>query len=240
MISGVTRAADIRPTKFDAVLFDCDGVLVDSEAITIGVLRDMLAELGWEMSLADCMRLFIGKAVKDEVATIESRTGRRLSEGWLEQFRDRRNEGLRRNVKPITGAIEGVKRIHAAYDGRIACASGADRHKVELQLEKCGLMQFFAGRIFSGYEMAKSKPAPDVYLAAARALGVDAGDCAVVEDTTTGVCAGVSAGATVFGFCPDELAHGESSVLLAAGAKRTFACWSEIADVLCGNDLSRR
>jgi beta-phosphoglucomutase-like phosphatase (HAD superfamily) len=79
--------------KFDAVLFDCDGVLVDSEPITNGVLRDMLEEQGWKLSSAECMRIFVGKAVKDEAATIEAHTGKPLTEAWLDEFRGRRNKG---------------------------------------------------------------------------------------------------------------------------------------------------
>jgi HAD superfamily hydrolase (TIGR01509 family) len=86
------------------------------------------------------------------------------------------------------------------FAGRLACASGADRAKVELQLTKVGLDHLFAGKIFSGMETPRSKPAPDVYLAAAAALGVDPARAAVVEDTATGVRAGVAAGATVFGY----------------------------------------
>ena len=82
------------PLIFDAVLFDCGGVLVDSEPITNGVLRDMLAESGWELTSAECMRLFIGKAVKDERALIEANTGQPLTADWLHRFRERRNEGL--------------------------------------------------------------------------------------------------------------------------------------------------
>ena len=78
------------------MLFDCDGVLVDSEPITNGVLRDMLEELGWTLTPAECMRIFVGKAVKDERALIEARTGQPLTEDWLVRFRERRNEGLMR------------------------------------------------------------------------------------------------------------------------------------------------
>lgn len=180
--------------KFDAVLFDCDGVLVDSEGITNGVLRDMLEELGWTLTSAECMRLFIGKAVKDETALIEAQTGQPLTEDWMLRFRERRNQGLVAGVQAIRGAVDAVAKIHALYGGRIACASGADRFKVELQLEKCGLMPYFKGRIFSGHEMPRSKPAPDVYLAAAAALGVDPKRCAVVEDTVTGATAGLRPG----------------------------------------------
>ncbi len=208
--------------RFDAVLFDCDGVLVDSEPITNGVLRDMLADLGWKLSPAECMRIFVGKALKEERGLIEAHTGQPLTEDWMVRFRERRNQGLMRNVKPIRNIVAAVAQVHALYQGRIACASGADRFKVELQLEKCGLMPYFKGRIFSGYETPRSKPAPDVYLAAAAALGVDPKRCAVVEDTVTGVTAGVAAGATVFGYSPPEAGHDAPEALRGAGAVEVF------------------
>jgi HAD superfamily hydrolase (TIGR01509 family) len=218
--------------RFDAVLFDCDGVLVDSEGITNGVLRDMLEELGWTLTLAECMRTFVGKAVKDERALIEARTGQPLTEDWMVRFRERRNEGLIRDVKAIRGAVQAVRLIHERLDGRIACASGADRFKVELQLEKCDLMPYFRGRIFSGHELPRSKPAPDVYLAAAASLNVDPKRCAVVEDTTTGVTAGRAAGATVFGYSPSALGHGAPKDLIAAGAVAVFTDMADLAALL--------
>jgi HAD superfamily hydrolase (TIGR01509 family) len=220
--------------KFDAVLFDCDGVLVDSEPITNGVLRDMLEDAGWALSPAECMRLFLGKAVKDEAALIESRTGKPLTEEWMVRFRQRRNEGLTARLSPIAGAVEAVKHIHALYQGRIACASGADRFKVELQLEKCGLMPYFQGRIFSGHDMPRSKPAPDVYLAAAAALGLDARRCAVVEDTVTGVMAGTAAGATVFGYSPAEAGHDAPAALRGVGASAIFTDMAALASLVSG------
>jgi HAD superfamily hydrolase (TIGR01509 family) len=204
--------------RFDAVLFDCDGVLVDSEPITNGVLRDMLEELGWKLSPQECMRIFLGKAVKDERGLIEAHTGRPLTEDWMARFRERRNEGLMRQLEPIRGAVPLVALLHDRFRGRIACASGADRFKVELQLHKCGLMPYFKGLIFSGHELPRSKPAPDVYLAAAAALGVDPRRCAVVEDTLTGVAAGVAAGATVFGYSPPEAGHDAPAALMSGGA----------------------
>jgi HAD superfamily hydrolase (TIGR01509 family) len=218
--------------KFDAVLFDCDGVLVDSEPITNGVLRDMLEESGWALSNDECMRLFIGKAVKDEAALIEAHTGRPLTQEWLDEFRGRRNEGLVEGLLPIRGALEAVAQIHTLYQGRIACASGADRFKVDLQLEKCGLMPYFQGHIFSGHELPRSKPAPDVYLAAAASLGVDPKRCAVVEDTVTGVMAGVAAGATVFGYSPPEAGHDAPDALLKTGAVHVFTDMSVLVALL--------
>jgi beta-phosphoglucomutase-like phosphatase (HAD superfamily) len=201
---------------------------VDSELITNGVLRDMLEELGWKLAPADCMRLFVGKAVKDERALIEAHTGQPLTEDWLVRFRERRNQGLMHGVRPIRGAVDAVALIHERFQGRIACASGADRFKVELQLEKCGLMPYFKGRVFSGHELPRSKPAPDVYLAAAAALHVEPQYCAVVEDTVTGVAAGVAAGATVFGYSPPEAGHDAPAALRAAGAITVFTSMAQL------------
>lgn len=218
--------------RFDAILFDCDGVLVDSESITNGVLRDMLEELGWKLSLQECMRHFVGKALVDEVAVIARHTGTEVSEEWRAAFRARRDAQLMLALQPIRNILPTVERLHAAYGGRIACASGADRHKVEIQLRKCGLMEFFDGRIFSGYEMPRSKPAPDVYLAAAAALGVDPRRCAVVEDTVTGATAGVAAGATVFGYSPPEAGHDAPGPLRAVGVQTIFTDMADLPGLL--------
>jgi HAD superfamily hydrolase (TIGR01509 family) len=166
------------------------------------------------------------------VALIEARTGRPLSEDWLASFRARRNEQLVLRVQPIRGAVETAALLHARFAGRIACASGADRFKVELQLRQCGLWPSFEGRVFSGHELPRSKPAPDVYLAAAAALGVDPRRCAVVEDTVTGVTAGVAAGATVFGYSPPEAGHDAPDALRRAGAVTVFADLAELPALL--------
>ena len=210
--------------RFDAVLFDCDGVLVDSEPITNGVLRDMLHELGWELTQAQCMQLFVGKALKDETALIAKHTGKPLGADWIAAFQQRRNTALTERLVAIPNIHDAVHRIHAQHAGRIACASGADRFKVELQLRKVGLMNYFESRIFSGYETPRSKPFPDVYLAAAAALFIDPRRCAVVEDTVTGVTAGVAAGALVFAYAP----HGGDAALLAAGATRVFTDMAQL------------
>src|SRR5689334_12948062 len=102
-----------RPAAFDAVLFDCDGVLVDSEPITNGVLRDMLEEAGWPLSGDECMRLFIGKAVKDERALIEANTGKPLTDAWLAGFRERRNAALMERLQAVPGAQAAVAALHA-------------------------------------------------------------------------------------------------------------------------------
>ena len=214
--------------KFEAVLFDCDGVLADSEPITNGVLRDRLAERGWVLTVAQCMQQFVGKAVKDEAALIAERTGEAVTEAWLEDFRNRRNTALLAGVTAIANVHEAVRDVHARYGARIACASGADRFKVELMLRKLDLMDYFEGRVFSGYETPRSKPFPDVYLAAAAALGVNPQRCAVVEDTVPGVTAGVAAGATVFAYLPAGTLHVDAAALRQAGAHHVFADMAEL------------
>ena len=218
--------------SFEAVLFDCDGVLVDSEPITNGVLRDMLQERGWHLTVDECMRIFVGKAVKDEADLIAQQTGEPVTEDWLSGFRDRRNLALQAHVNAIRNVHVAVQQIHAHHEGRIACASGADRFKVELMLRKLGLLQYFEGRIFSGHETPRSKPFPDVYLAAATALAVDPTRCAVVEDTVTGVAAGVAAGATVFAYSPVTTAHVDAAALREAGAHHIFTDMAHLPDLL--------
>lgn len=188
--------------KFEAVLFDCDGVLVDSEPITNGVLRQMLNEAGWALSQAECMDIFIGKAVRDERARIERETGRPLTEDWMRAFYARRDQRLRAELRAMDGALQAVAAAHAHTAGRIACASGADKAKVVMQIAMAGMAPYFEDRIFSGHDQPRSKPAPDVYLAAAAHVGVEPSRCLVIEDTATGVQAGLAAGAMVWGYCP--------------------------------------
>lgn len=215
--------------EFEAVLFDCDGVLVDSEPITNGVLRDLLEESGWSMTTAECMRFFIGKAVRDERATIEARTGQPLTEEWMQRFYARRNLALEARLDVISGAHAAVEAAHRHTGQRIACASGADRFKVEMQLAKVGLMDYFEGRIFSGHEMPRSKPAPDVYLAAAQHLQTPAQRCLVIEDSPIGVVAGAAAGATVWAYCP---LPEQGAALRQAGASHLFADMAELPQLL--------
>jgi HAD superfamily hydrolase (TIGR01509 family) len=204
---------------FEAVLFDCDGVLVDSEAITCGALRDMLEENGWRLSLTECMAHFVGYAVRSRADLIERHTGKPLTDAFMDEFYRRRNICLENEITLIDGAREAVQHWHTQCDGRIAVASGADRYKLEMMLQRVGLASFFEGRIFSGHETPRSKPFPDVYLAAAAHLQVDPARCLVVEDTPIGVAAGVAAGATVWGYAP---MGADEQVLREAGAVHVF------------------
>ena len=221
----------MTPThSFDAVLFDCDGVLVDSEPITNGVLRQMLNEAGWALSQAECERIFIGKAVRDERARIERETGQPLTEDWMHAFYARRDERLRAELQTVQGALDAVIAAHSHTAGRIACASGADRPKVVMQIGMAGMAPYFEDRIFSGHDQPRSKPHPDVYLAAAAHLGVHPSRCLVIEDTATGAQAGLAAGATVWGYCQ----HGDGRAFEGLQVARVMRHMGEMATLLRG------
>ena len=224
--------------RVDAVVFDCDGVLVDSEPITNRVLTAMLNELGLGFSVEQTMRTFMGKALRDELDIIEKLSGRALPPDWYAGFAARRDAALAREVEAVPG-IEAVLDALAAGGVPHAVASGADRAKMRLTLGTTGLLGRFeteaarivasspaargahvvpGSRLFGADMVERAKPAPDVYLLAARAIGADPTRCAVIEDTPTGTAAGVAAGAVVLGYC----AHTDPRALLAAGATAVF------------------
>ena len=219
--------------RFAAVLFDCDGVLVDSEPLTMGVLRDLLEERGWKLTLQECMQIFVGKATRDEAARIERETGQPFTTEWLHGFWAARDVALRAQLQPVAGAPELVRLAHVHTQGQIACVSGADRNKIKLQLALTGLTDWFrADCIFSGHEFARSKPYPDIYLAAMQQLQVPAGECLVIEDSVTGVRAGAAAGARVVGYaCPHNPVV-TAEALLQAGAFAVVSELSQISDWL--------
>ncbi|HEY8608575.1 MAG TPA: HAD family hydrolase [Noviherbaspirillum sp.] len=203
--------------RFDMVAFDCDGVLVDSELATCKVLAAMLCELGWNITLQETYSAFVGRLVRDEIPMIEQRIGRPAPPDFYQQFVARRNAALAQGVAPVRNVAAAVERLHAA-GMKFCVASGADRPKMELTLGKTGLRPWFEGRMFSGMEVARTKPAPDVYLQAAQVMGVAPERCLVVEDTPTGITAARAAGMTVYGYA--ELM--DAQLLLEAGAERVF------------------
>jgi len=228
----VAQPAGQDEHRVDGVLFDCDGVLVDSEPLTNAVLREMLQEMGWDISEQECIERFVGRALKDCWEPILQHTGVRITEEWLAGFRARRDERLRADLTAIPGSLQAVQAVAERFPGRIALATGADLGKARMQLDMTGILPLFEGRLFSGMDQPRSKPAPDVYLAAAAALGVDPARCVVVEDTVPGVTAGVAAGATVLGFCPQGPTASTPETLLAAGASRTFASMEQLPGLI--------
>jgi HAD superfamily hydrolase (TIGR01509 family) len=203
--------------RFAAVLFDCDGVLVDSEPVTNAVLAQMLGELGARLTLEETMRLFVGKAVREELETIERLTGAPVPDGWYAQFVQRRDAALALEAPEVPG-VAGVLEHLRASGVPHAVASGADRGKMRITLGRNRLLGHLEPHVYGADQVERSKPHPDVYLLAARGLGVDPSHCLVVEDTPTGTRAGVAAGATVFGYC----ARSDPRALLQAGAAMVF------------------
>lgn len=205
---------------FDAILFDCDGVLVDSEPLVNRLIWQMLNELGIDISLEDSTKRFLGKAIREELDAIAAMRGAPLPPNWLSTFHARRNALLEAEVQAVPHVADAIEAL-SALGLPMAVASGADRMKVELQLNRTGLIRRFQptdARIFSATEVEHSKPAPDVYLLAARRLGVAPSRCVVIEDSPTGVTAGHTAGMTVLAYA----GRNAPGPLIAAGATRTF------------------
>jgi HAD superfamily hydrolase (TIGR01509 family) len=211
-----------QAARFDCVIFDCDGVLVDSEPIVHRVLNRVLNELGIDITLEESTKWFLGRAVRDELGNIEARLGKPLPRNFLSEWFVRRDAALIEELEAVPHIRQAVEAIKAR--GMPVCvASGADRVKVKLQLKHTDLIGLFTDddareHIFSATEVEHSKPAPDVYLLAARTMGVDPARCAVVEDSPTGATAGVAAGMTVFGYT----ARTDADALRAAGVQVTF------------------
>jgi HAD superfamily hydrolase (TIGR01509 family) len=178
------------------VIFDCDGVLIDSEPIANEVFAQQLATVGITMTPDEVMRTFVGRSRDTCIAMAGERRGAPLPEdfahAWDEAFHDR----LEREVRPVEGIPELLRALPVPY---CVASNGEPRH-MELGLRAAGLLPLFEGRMFSAKLVAHPKPAPDVYLHAAKAMGVAPARCAVVEDTPTGVRAGVAAGMRVFGY----------------------------------------
>ena len=213
--------------KHQAVLFDCDGVLVDSEAITNRVLHRYLNDEGWALSEAECMRIFVGKMVRSETEQIEANIGRTIDDEWMAVFYERRNIALREELLAIPDSVLAVQTAHQVFHGNIACASGADMEKVLMQLQKVALAPYFK-HILSGHDCKRNKPFPDVYLEAASALNTDISSCIVIEDSITGVTSGASAGAEVWAYCPEN-AHFSEEQLQLAGAKLCFNSMKDLS-----------
>lgn len=212
---------------FSAILFDCDGVLVDSELITLRVMSDWLNHIGLKITFEQTIARFLGKALQEEIPAIESELGRAVPEDFISGFRERRNLALAQDIVAIKGVrevIDQLKELGIPY----AVASGADRVKMGITLGKTNLLSDFEHALVGSDMVEHTKPAPDVYLKAAQLLGVDPKHCLVIDDTPTGTQAGVAAGATVLGFC----AFTDPKLLLDAGASAVFNSMAELPKLL--------
>ena len=221
-----------QAARFDCVIFDCDGVLVDSEPIVHRVLNRVLNELGIDITLEESTQWFLGRAVRDELGNIEARLGKPLPRNFLSEWFVRRDAALIEELEAVPHIREAIESIKAR--GLPVCvASGADRIKVKLQLKHTDLIGLFMDgdareHIFSATEVEHSKPAHDVYLLAARTMGVEPSRCAVVEDSPTGATAGVAAGMTVFGYA----ARNDADALRAVGATTIFTDMRQLPELI--------
>lgn len=195
-----------------AVLFDCDGVLADTELLVNRLVATELSARGWAMDADEARRLFLGMAWPAMRPVVEARTGR-LPPGWEDDFSRRITLLLETETLPVAGAIEAFGRIAARVP--VAVASNSSRRELAVKMARLGLEALLAGRCFSFEDVRAPKPAPDIYLAAAAACGVAPGDCVVVEDSVTGVRAGLAAGCRVLGLARDTPA----AALRRAGAE---------------------
>jgi HAD superfamily hydrolase (TIGR01509 family) len=196
---------------FELVIFDCDGVLVDSERLAVRVEAEYLAELGWPLSEAEIVERFMGRTTEFMDEAIEAQLGSRLPTDWKSQFQRRYLEAYAADLAPVDGITEALDRITIPT----CVASSGSHDKIRFTLGHTGLYERFEGRIFSGYEVAAGKPAPDLFLHAAATMGADPARCAVVEDTRWGVLAARAAGMRAFGYAggltPPEHLEGEAT-----------------------------
>lgn len=210
--------------RFDLVIFDCDGVVVDSERLVHEVFGEFIRSLGANLDAARMNELFLGRRLEDCVAIVERMTGRAVPRDALETYRAERDRVLRERVR----AVEGVREVLEALTVPYCIASSGDHAKMRTTLGATGLLPLFEGRLFSGTEVARGKPAPDVFLLAARRMDAAPARTAVIEDSINGVLAGCAASMTVFGFA--GLVPAEA--LTAAGASRTFTSMRDLPGLL--------
>lgn len=187
----------IRPIEL--VIFDCDGVLVDSERLSVRLDVEILGRLGWPLSEAEVIDRFVGRSEADQTAEIEAHLGRSIGAGWGQEFGHLYQALFAADLKPVEGIPEVLAALARA--GTPVCvASSGDHAKIRRNLALTGLEGWFGDRIFSADDVARGKPAPDLFLHAAERLGVPPARCAVVEDSRHGVEAARAAGMQVFGY----------------------------------------
>jgi HAD superfamily hydrolase (TIGR01509 family) len=178
------------------IIFDCDGVLVDSEPIAHGLLAQMMTDLGHPMTTAESVEKFAGRSLADTLPLIEGVLGRSIPDQIGQHYSRLLLERLGRDLKPIAG----VKKAVAMLRHPRCVASSSSLERIHLSLEVTGLSSLFGSNIFSATQVTRGKPAPDLYLLAATKMGVAPQDCVVIEDSALGVTAGRAAGMEVIGF----------------------------------------
>jgi len=200
-----------RPLRL--VIFDCDGVIVDSEAIANRITSASLAAEGWPMTPEEAEGFFLGMTLSDMVPMIEARVGHPLSPGWKPGVMRALVEALSRDATPIAGAVEAMRAADAmGLAWRVA--SNSSHEEMRAKFACLGIGELVAGRVHSHRDVARGKPAPDLFLATAVAEGVSPAECVVIEDSVPGCRAAAAAGMDCLGYAP----HGHDGPLLAEGA----------------------
>ncbi|MEV5281340.1 HAD family hydrolase [Streptomyces sp. NPDC052811] len=201
----------IKPIEL--VIFDCDGVLVDSERIAVRIQMALGAELGWPLTEADVIDRFIGRSRESICEQIAQQLGEEIAAFWWKQLIQRHREAVDAGLEAVDGLPEALAEITLP----VCVASSGSQEKMRHTLGVTGLYDRFTGRIFSSTEVSRGKPAPDIFLHAARQMGVDPAACAVVEDSYPGVQAARAAGMHAFGYAggltPAERLEGPGTIV---------------------------
>ncbi|MDE2007232.1 MAG: HAD-IA family hydrolase [Rhodospirillales bacterium] len=200
------------------VIFDCDGVLIDSEAVANRVSAEAIGELGWRLTAAECEQRFLGMSLADMGRAIAAARGIAVPAAWEARLVVRLAEALGRDAVTVPGAEAALRAVAAmGFEWRIASNSGVA--ELAAKFAATGLAALVAGRVHSAETViargGRGKPAPDLFLEAAHAAGVTPSYCVVVEDSIPGVRGAVAAGMRCLGFAP----HGDGAALHAAGAE---------------------
>jgi len=215
-----------RRAPLRLVIFDCDGVIVDSEPVSNRIIAEDLTALGWAMRTEDATRLFLGVTLRDMVPTIEARLGRPLPEGWRADLARRIVAALEQEARPVPGAVEVLRDLTAmGVPWRIG--SNSSHAEMRAKFARLGITDLVAGRVHSHSDVGRGKPAPDLFLAAAEAGGARPAECVVIEDSLPGVRAAVAAGMDCLGFAP----HSDGAALREAGAV-PFRAMAEVTTLI--------
>ena len=203
----------MTPLPLRLVIFDCDGVLVDSETPSNRVVAEEITRLGWPMTTEESLARFVGSSLASVAADVEARTGRPAPPGWVDHLVARLVDVLGRELQPVPGAadlLRGVTALGLPY--RIA--SNSSHEEMRAKFARTGMASLVEGRVHSAGDVGAPKPAPDLFLAAAAAAGAPPGACIVIEDSVPGAQAARAAGMACIGFDP----HGDGARLRAVGA----------------------
>lgn len=213
MVDGARVLLRRRTFHLRLVVYDCDGVLIDSEPVVNRVVAEELTRIGWPMTPEESCARFLGLDLDAMVPLIEMALGRRLPAAWLPAIQARIVEALQTEAPMVPGAREALE-VTTALGLPWRVASNSSHQEMQAKFGRNGLLEAVAGRLHSFTDVARGKPAPDLFLAAAVAEGVSPGECLVIEDSVPGITGATAAGMTCLGLAR----HGDGAALEAAGA----------------------